>query len=152
MIRWKALIETKIKQKTASKNIQPFSSYSGLNFLLFAIVILLCYSHLWIIKEGIFYFENEYNIWIPRAKSDRNVKFCRSNSIISKIMRPSFLQFSVRKGTLVRKLIRNDVTSDKNGNFKPEITHEIMEILTYFFLQIFINFDGLSDSSIKIGG
>ena len=32
LIRWKALIETKIKQKNASKNIQPFFSYSGLKF------------------------------------------------------------------------------------------------------------------------
>ena len=120
LIRWKALIETKIKQKNASKNIQPFSSYSGLNFLLFSIVILLCHSHSWIIKEGIFYFQNEYNIWIPRAKSVRNVKFCRSNSIISKIMRPSFLQFSVRKDTSVWNCVKYDFTFDKNGNFKPE--------------------------------
>ena len=95
LIRWKALIETKIKQKTASKNIQPFSSYSRLNFLLFSIVILLCHSHSWILNEGIFYFQNEYYIWIPRAKSVRNVKFCRSNWIILKITRPSFLQFSI---------------------------------------------------------
>ena len=31
-----------------------------------------------------------------------------------------FLQFSVHKGTLVRKLFRNDVTFAQNGNFKPE--------------------------------
>ena len=36
-----------------------------------------------------------------------------------------------------------------NRNLKTLITHEIMEILTYFFLQIFIIFEDLSDSSKK---
>ena len=36
-----------------------------------------------------------------------------------------------------------------NRKIKTVITHEIMEILTYFFLQIFIIFDCLSDSIKK---
>ena len=36
-------------------------------------------------------------------KNVGNVKYDRSNTIISKIMRPSFLQFSVLKGELARK-------------------------------------------------
>ena len=68
-----------------------------LSFLLFSIVILLCHSDSWIIKEGIVYFENEYNFWILRAKNVRNVKFYRSNSITSKITRPSFSQISPEK-------------------------------------------------------
>ena len=71
-------------------------------------------------NEGIVHFKNEYNFWIARAKKVRNVKFYRSNSIISKIMSPSFLQFSVLKGITGWKFRRSDVTRAENGSFKPE--------------------------------
>ena len=72
------------------------------------------------INEGIVYFKNEYNFWIPRAKNVRNVKFYRSNSIISKIMRPSFLQFSVLKCTPVQNRDNSDVTIVPSKKIKPE--------------------------------
>ena len=92
----------------------------NLRFLLFSIVLLLCHSHKWIINEGIVHFKNEYNFWIARAKKVRNVKFNRSNSIISKITSPSFLQFLVLKGTSGWKLCRSDVTPAQNRKFKLE--------------------------------
>ena len=46
----------------------------------------------------------------------------------------------------------NRRTIENNRKLKTVITHEIMEILTYFFLQIFMIFDGLSDSSKKSYG
>ena len=119
-----------------------------ISFLLFSIVILLFHSHSWIIKEGIVYFKNEYNFWIPRAKNVRNIKFYRSHSIISKIMRPSVLQFSVLKGTPESRGDKSDVTQ----KIQTWITHEIMEIFTYFFLQMFIIFFCLSDSNKKSYG
>ena len=99
---------------------------------MFSIVILLCHSHSWIIKEGVVYLKNEYNFWIPRAKNVRNIKFCRSNSIISKITRPSFLQFSVLKGTL-RETCQVWRHTWQEQKIQTWITHEIMEILTYSF-------------------
>ena len=86
---------------------------------------------------------NGYEKWIPRVKKVWNTQFHQINLFFSKIIRPSILQFSVLKGTPEWKLTH--VTSQLN--LKTLITHEIMEILTYFFLQIFIIFDGLPDSS-----
>ena len=97
-------------------------------------IVLYCYSivsfHFRIINEGIVYFRNGYNFWIPRAKNMRKVKFYRSNSIISKITRPSFLQFSIVKGTtyeceskasmtsLLLKMENSNLDNSRNcGNF-----------------------------------
>ena len=68
-------------------------------------------------------------------------------------MRPSVLKFSVLKGTPESRGDKSDVTFVKNRKFKPEyLTHEIMEIFTYFFLQIFIISFCLSDSNKKSYG
>ena len=97
---------------------------------------------LWIINEGIVYFKNEYNFWIPRAKNDRNVKFYRSNSIISKIMRPSVLQFSVLKGTPVQKLYQSDVTlaqnaqNSQNSNLNNSRNNKAFDLLFSLFFMI----------------
>ena len=46
----------------------------------------------------------------------------------------------------------NRITIENNRKLKTVKADEIMEILTYFFLQIFIIFDGLSNSSKKSYG
>ena len=105
-------------------------------FLLFFIVILLFHSHFWIINEGIAYFKNEYNFWIPRAKNVRNVKFYRSNSIISKIMRPSFWQFPVLKGALCKTStgVTSYLSKVENSNLNNSRNNENFDLL--FFANI----------------
>ena len=123
--------------KKVGQNFHYFVSYSAWSFLLFSIVILLCHSHSWKIKEGIVYFKNEYNFWIPCAKYARNVKVCRSNSIISKIMRPSFLQFSVLKGTPVRNLssVTSLLSKIENSNLNNSRNNGNFDLL--FFANIY---------------
>ena len=140
-----------IYKKKVGQNFHYFVSYYGFKFS----IVPYCYSIVsfaFIRKEGIVYFKNEYNFWIPRAKNVRNVQFYRSHSIISKIMRPSVLQFSVHKGNpwvLNLSRVTSLLTKTENSNLNNSRNNGNFYLL--FFANIHLFFC-LSDSNKKSYG
>ena len=146
MIRWKALIETKIKQKTASKNIQPFSSYSRLNFhcspLLFYCVI---HIHEYLMKAfSISKMNTILGFLVPKVL--KMSKFVDPTRLFQKLRGLLFCKFQYVKihlcetvSSMTSRLTRTE-TSDRNnsrnnGNFDLLFFFKYSSILMVYPIQ-----------------